>query len=245
MMKKPKMILFDYGQTLVNEARYNAIRGMEAVLQYATENKYHLSARQVQEKADELNKEIGRFAPSSDSGRLQIELPNRVFAHYLYESLGIKLDLPPEEIDAVFWNAEAPGKPTEGIQEFLAFLFRNGIRTGVISNIPYAGKVVENKIRKYIPDHCFEFIIASSEYVFCKPSPRIFQLALEKAGLAPEEVWYVGDNYDCDVAGARNAGIFPVWYLGAMRMHYKKKTDVMMINHWERLQEYILSCEDE
>lgn len=159
MMKKPKMILFDYGQTLVNETRYNAIRGMEAVLQYATENKYHLSARQVQEKADELNKEIGRFAPPSDSGRLQIELPNRVFAHYLYESLGIKLDLPPEEIDAVFWNAEAPGKPTEGIQEFLAFLFRNGIRTGVISNIPYAGKVVENKIQKYIPDHCFEITL--------------------------------------------------------------------------------------
>ena len=35
-MKKPKMILFDYGQTLVNEQRFNGVRGTEAVLKYAT-----------------------------------------------------------------------------------------------------------------------------------------------------------------------------------------------------------------
>lgn len=238
-MKKPKMIIFDYGQTLVNEARYDAIRGTEAVLQYATENKYNLSAKEIQKRADELNKEMGRFAPLQDSGRLQIELPNRVFAHYLYESLGIKVNLSPEEIDAVFWNAEAPGKPTEGIQDFLDFLSHNGIRTGVISNIPYAGKVVEDKIRRFIPGHSFEFIIASSDYVFCKPNPRIFQLALEKAGLSSEDVWYVGDNYDCDVIGARNVGMFPIWYVGAMHAPYVKKADVMMLEHWEQLQEYI------
>ena len=39
-MKKPKMILFDYGQTLVNEQRFNGVRGTEAVLKYATKNKY-------------------------------------------------------------------------------------------------------------------------------------------------------------------------------------------------------------
>lgn len=241
-MKKPKMILFDYGQTLVNEARYDAIRGTEAVLQYATENKYNLSAKQVQKRADELNQEMGRFAPLQDAGRLQIELPNRVFAHYLYESLGIKVDLSPEEIDAVFWNAEAPGKPTEGIQDFLDFLSGLEIRTGVISNIPYAGQVVEDKIRRFIPEHRFEFIIASSDYVFCKPNPRIFHLAMEKAGLSPEDVWYVGDNYDCDVLGARNAGIFPVWYVGAMRGRYKKREDVMVIAHWEQLKAYICAC---
>lgn len=238
-MKKPKMILFDYGQTLVNEARYDAIRGTEAVLKYATINKYDLSAKEIQKRAEELNKEMGRFAPLQDSRRLQIELPNRVFAQYLYESLGIRFSLSPEEIDAVFWNAEAPGKPTEGIQEFLDFLSDHGIRTGVISNIPYAGKVVEDKIRRFIPEHSFEFIIASSEYVFCKPSPRIFRLALEKAGLSPKDVWYVGDNYDCDVVGARNVGMFPVWYVGAMRESYQKKEDVMVVEHWEQLREYI------
>ena len=33
-MKKPKMILFDYGQTLVNEQYFDGVKGTEAVLKY-------------------------------------------------------------------------------------------------------------------------------------------------------------------------------------------------------------------
>ena len=44
-MKIPKMVLFDYGQTLIAEQKFDGVRGTEAVLQYATRNKYHLSDR--------------------------------------------------------------------------------------------------------------------------------------------------------------------------------------------------------
>ena len=57
-MKTPKMILFDYGQTLIAE-KFDGLKGTEAVLRYATRNKYHLSAEQVQAKADEINREFG------------------------------------------------------------------------------------------------------------------------------------------------------------------------------------------
>ena len=46
-MKIPKMVLFDYGQTFIAELNFDGIRGTEAVLQYATRNKYHLSAEQM------------------------------------------------------------------------------------------------------------------------------------------------------------------------------------------------------
>ena len=45
-----------------------------------------------------------------------------------------------------------------------------------------------------------------SEYMYRKPNNRIFALALEKAGLQAEDVWYIGDQYECDIVGARNAG---------------------------------------
>lgn len=35
-MEKPKMVLFDYGQTLVAEQKFDGVKGTEAVLQYAT-----------------------------------------------------------------------------------------------------------------------------------------------------------------------------------------------------------------
>ena len=135
-MKIPKMILFDYGQTLVAERRFDGVKGTAAVLRYAVRNKYGLSAEQVQAKADEINQELGRFDPEKRHLN-QIEIPNTMFTPYLYESMGIEIALTNAELDTVFWDAAAPGAATEGIEDFLKFLKNNGIRTGVISNICY------------------------------------------------------------------------------------------------------------
>ena len=167
------------------------------------------------------------------------EVPNHMFTKYLYESLGIEIALSPEEIDNIFWDAAAPGTPTEGISEFLSFLKQNDIRTAVISNISYSGVAVNRRINTCIPDNEFEFILATSEYLFRKPNHHIFDLALEKADLKPNEVWYVGDQYNCDIVGAGDAGMFPVWYIGAIDTEYHSASDVLTINKWKELKDYI------
>ena len=48
------------------------------------------------------------------------------------------------------------------------------------------------RINRLLPKNNFEFIITSSNYIFRKPHKRLFDLVLEKAGLRPEEVWYIG-----------------------------------------------------
>lgn len=239
-MKTPRMILFDYGQTLINEGKFDGVRGTEAVLRYATRNKYDKTAAQVQAEADFINSQLGRFDPQRRH-LFQVEVPNHMFTAYLYASQGIELSLDAEEIDRVFWNAAAPGEPTEGIREFLDFLEQKNIRTGVISNISFCGNVVEERIHSLIPDNHFEFILATSEYMYRKPHRRIFELALEKAGLSPEEVWYVGDNYECDVKGAVGAGLFPVWYTGAIGQLSEVHDDILTIRNWRELQEFLLS----
>lgn len=234
MLKKPKMIWFDYGQTLVNE-KFEGVKGTEAVLNYAVENKYSLSAAQVQAEADKINQELGRFDPAKRH-LFQVEVPNHMFTAYLYESLGIRLSLAPEEIDRVFWDAAAPGTPTEGIESFLEYLYQNEIRTGVLSNIAYAGSVVGDRINRLLPKHHFEFVIATSEYLYRKPHKRIFDLILEKSELSADEVWYIGDQYECDIVGAKNAGLFPIWYRGAVDTPPVEKGDVLTIADWARLQ---------
>lgn len=245
-MRTPKMILFDYGQTLVDEDKFDGIKGTEAVLRYATKNKYHKSAAQIQEAANAINAELGRF----DANRqrlLQAEVPNNMFSAYLYASQGIELSIGSDDIDRIFWDAAAPGRPTEGVEEFLHFLKQKDIRTGVISNISYSGKVVAERIHACLPENAFEFIIATSEYMFRKPNKRIFELALEKAGLPPEDVWYIGDNYACDIVGAKNAGIFPVWYVGSLhmpedaeeKMERGIEEEILVIREWDGLQKLI------
>lgn len=242
-MKRPKMILFDYGQTLINEAPFDGVKGTEAVLQYCTENKYHLTAEQIQQEANAINHELGRFDPARQH-LFQVEAPNHMFTSYLYESLGIKLSLTSDQVDQVFWDAAAPGVPTEGIAEFLEYLVQQGIRTGVISNISFCGRVVEQRIRGTFPGHPFEFILATSEYLFRKPNKRIFQLALEKADLKPEEVWYIGDQYECDIVGATGAGLLPVWYIGAMGMPYTPREEVLTADSWDKVRTMLDQCDD-
>ncbi len=232
-MEIPKMILFDYGQTLVAERKFDGVKGTEAVLRYATRNKYNLSAEQVQAKANEINQEF-RFAPENRH-LFQIEIPNTMFTPYLYESQGIEIALSNSEIDTVFWNAAAPGVPTEGIKDFLEYLKNKGIRTGVISNIAYDPSVVAERINRLLPENSFEFIITSSNFMFRKPNRRIFDLALEKAELSPDEVWYIGDQYECDVKGSLNVGLLPVWYTGAIDLPYTEDKNILTVKDWNEL----------
>ena len=113
----------------------------------------------------------------------------------------------------------------------------NGIRTGVISNIAYAATVVAQRIKRLLPENAFEFIITSSSYMFRKPNKRIFDLALEKAELAPEEVWYIGDQYECDIKGALSTGLFPVWYIGAIDLPYTEDKNILTVKSWNALKQ--------
>ncbi len=236
-MKKPKMIMFDYGQTLVDEGRMNAVEGTREVLKYSKSNKYNLTAEEVQKFADEINFELGRTDPARRD-EFMIEVPNHMFTSYLYKYLGIELALTPDEIDNVFWSASNYCIPTDGIVDFLEYLKTENIRTAVVSNISFCGESLKNKINNAIPTNNFEFIIASSEFIFRKPSEHIFELALRTAELYAEDVWFVGDNYKCDVLGASSVGMTSILYDGASTRE-DIRSDCLKITHWNELKEII------
>lgn len=236
-MTIPRMILFDYGQTLADERPFDGVAGTRAVLAHAVSNKYKRTAEEIQAEADAINRQLGRFDPERKH-LFQVEVPNHMFTAYLYQSMGIELSLAPADIDRTYWYAASPARPTEGLPALLDFLHARGIRTGVISNITYCGEVVRERIDALLPGHHFEFIIATSEYMFRKPNRRIFDLALEKAALPAADVWYCGDNIRCDVDGAREAGLTAVHYVGATD-HPRQAEGAVTIRHWNELQQLL------
>ncbi len=58
---------------------------------------------------------------------------------------------------------------------------------------------------------------------------------MEKAGLQPEDVWYIGDQYECDVKGSLNAGLLPVWYIGAIDLPYTEDKNILTVTDWNEL----------
>jgi putative hydrolase of the HAD superfamily len=242
--KKPKMILFDYGQTLLNEQIFDGVRGTQAVLDCCVENPDNIAAEQIQELANELNREMRRFIPET-SYICELEIHNHQFQKYLYECFNINPIVSPVQLETTFWNAASPGIPTKNIESFLDYLKNQKIRVGIISNISYSGEALTNRINKIFPEHVFEFIIATSEYVFRKPHKRIYELALKKAKLQASEVWYCGDNGICDVDGAKNIGITPVWYKGAIQTSkITPELECISIHDWEELKNILENLEE-
>jgi putative hydrolase of the HAD superfamily len=239
-MKLPKMILFDYGQTLISESKFNGVAGTGAVLRYATRNPNNISAEQIQAFANELNNDIGRYKPDVRNA-INIEIHNHIFQNYLYEYFDIEIGLTHFELEKVFWDNASPGVITNNIQLLLSYLKERGIRSGVISNISYSGEALENRIYSMLPENEFEFILATSEYVFRKPHNRIFELGLRKAKLKPEDVWYCGDSTYFDIEGASNSGIQPVWYTGALESDNKIEPvkGTIIIKEWLELIEIL------
>jgi HAD superfamily hydrolase (TIGR01549 family) len=86
----------------------------------------------------------------------------------------------------------------------LAELRSRGLRTVVASNwdcsLPLA--LEQAGLRSLL-----DGVAASAVVGAAKPSPELFQAALELAGCAPSEALHVGDSLDKDVQGARAAGV--------------------------------------
>ncbi len=65
----------------------------------------------------------------------------------------------------------------------------------------------------------FQEVITSERSGHLKPDPRMFQHALTRTGATAAESLMIGDNLECDVLGAYNAGIDQVYFNPAKRGH--------------------------
>ncbi len=205
-MNKPRMIIFDYGHTLLYEPEFDFLRGEKEICKHIVKNPKQLTNEEINKFGVELYQ---KYEVCRKQG---FEPHEWQFMRLKYEYLGIELDISYAEAEKILWNNVSWGACMPLAEEMLDCLKENGIRSGVISNIGWSGTALTERINRLLPENQFEFIIASSEYGIRKPNSMIFELALQKADLQPSDVWYCGDNVKADVYGAKSAGIFPVFY---------------------------------
>jgi HAD superfamily hydrolase (TIGR01549 family) len=126
------------------------------------------------------------------------------------------LQVPPAAIEAITTELRAEDarsqfslwrvmdRDTPGV---IRELRRRGFTLAVVSNAD--GRVPAALAARGIADQ-FAAIVDSHLVGVEKPAARIFEIALEACRALPREAVYVGDIYEIDVVGARNAGIAPV-----------------------------------
>jgi len=227
-MKKPEMILFDYGQTLVGESKYNHIKGFENLLLYAKHNPDNITAEELASFYNSMRERI--WCDNSAN----VEPHSNFLFRYIAEYFDIGFDISYDRMEQIFWDTAVEFEIMENIDIILDELYKKGIRTAVISNIDYSERTLERIINRFLPNNHFEFIIASSEYIFRKPDKELFDLAAKKAKISLENSWFCGNDEYYDVEGAAKNGLRAFWYTGSRFYKPKRKPecDYTLIENW-------------
>ncbi|KPN97541.1 2-haloalkanoic acid dehalogenase [Lysinibacillus sp. ZYM-1] len=84
------------------------------------------------------------------------------------------------------------------------------VKVGIITN----GSVERQKAKIFHTnlDHCFDTIIISDEVGWRKPDKRIFEFALNRLHVNPEDTLFVGDDLEKDIGGCQQANIKGIWF---------------------------------
>jgi putative hydrolase of the HAD superfamily len=92
----------------------------------------------------------------------------------------------------------------DGVRPALAALRAHGLTLVVVSNAN--GTLRAHMDRIGLASHV-DIVIDSQDEGVEKPDPRLFAIALDRAGARAESTIHVGDLYQVDVVGARAAGL--------------------------------------
>ena len=97
MKQKPKMILFDYGGTLLCEPEWDMLRGERALFKHVVANPHHFTPEQLCSWEKEYFQSL---QPVRDLGADPTEIQMLRLKYALH---GIKLGIPYEEQAFIFW----------------------------------------------------------------------------------------------------------------------------------------------
>ena len=203
MTEELDAVFFDLGGTLIDVAVPRERTWTEVLAGQGMKVDEAAVGRAIRRADRELD---NRFAEVQDSderrfwvkydemvlGDLGLEVPDDGWVDDLSESLA-KVVMNEEA-----WKDYPDAKPT------LRSLSQRDMTVGLISN---ATDLARRVMRRLDLERYFDPIVISSEVGARKPSRRIFDIALERAGVSPGRSLFIGDKPGVDVVGAGRTGM--------------------------------------
>src|SRR5512142_3147607 len=161
---------------------------------------YQTPRQQLAERLGMEYDDLDRLVFNSETG-LQAAI-GAITPQQHWEAVMKRLKRPAEEMTAIREEFFAGDIVDRTLVDFIRSL-RGKYKTGLISN--NWGDLRESLIREKFED-AFDTIIISAEVGVAKPDPKIFQIALEQAGVRPNEAVFVDDFY-VNIEGCEKVGM--------------------------------------
>ena len=160
------------------------------------------------------------------------------------ESLGYSFDVESEII------AGATNAFCEGFMEYVRIddhaksaleKLHGKYKLGIVSNFAIP-ECVDKLLEKHGLDAFFDVVVVSGAVNKRKPSPEIFQKALEEMGVSAENTVFVGDTVDADVIGAKAAGMKVIFIERRVQKDAEQACPNQKIKSLSELLEAIKNC---
>lgn len=206
MPQRPRGLLFDYGGTLVEEREFNPRAGIEVLIRAASPPPT-ADFDAILARAERVAREV-----TDRRDIVQIETPWASITRLIHDCFGTRFGSPLADLELAFWNASVRTHPMPGVQDALLEFRRRGVPIGVVSNSSFGQRIIRHELAKHGLADGLAVIAVSAEYAVRKPNPLLFEAAAGLLGVPPAHVWFMGDQVDTDVVGARAAGMTPFLY---------------------------------
>ena len=203
-----KAVIFDYIGTLVNCKGYTMEASMENLYTALTSEGFKVSKdrflaayAQAHEKYRKIRYEELR------------EVTNAVWVAEALSNLGFEVTEDDYRIKCalnVFFKAYIDSFELRGDTKKLLKQAQNQSKVGLISNFTHAS-VIYSSLRHLGINAFFNVVVVSEETGWRKPSPKIFQEALNRLQIKANEAVYIGDSPNEDIKGAKAAGLKTVF----------------------------------
>ncbi|MGH2807722.1 MAG: HAD family hydrolase [Actinomycetota bacterium] len=201
-----EVVFFDVGLTLLRPHPSFA----ELFAATCREGGPDVSPEAVEEVQSRLAPHLMDLAAESgvDKPTLSAEASRR-FWTYLYRRFLDELGLDHALVDRLYavFSSSASYKLFDDVLPTVTALEDAGYRLGLISNFEHW---LEEMLIELEIGHRFDPVVISALEGIEKPDPRIYELALARAGVAPPGAVHVGDTPSADVEPAAQVGITPV-----------------------------------
>ena len=209
-MQPVRGILFDFGHTLVDFQRtQEALHAAYEQIRARIEAVAYMEVPELLDLVERVAGGVDRLVAESYEQRRMEEVDQ---AELFRQALsGIGFDLPDDIIEhIVALDHSAYSNSITVEPEILAALDelrRARYRMGLVSNISLRPDLMRADLERMGLAKYLDAMVFSSEVGLRKPDSRIFQEALDRLGVEPQETVFVGDRLYDDVSGAQAVGM--------------------------------------
>jgi putative hydrolase of the HAD superfamily len=156
----------------------------------------------------------------------------------IHDFLGIRFDVPLQDLELGFWKASVHTRPMMGAKEALTQIHEFGIPYAVVSNCSFSEGVIRYELAKCgLTDH-LSFIVVSAEYLARIPNRLLFDTAAARLGVESQDIWFVGDRLDTDILGAKRANMTALWFCPETQNDRSNEVD-MVVSSWDEIVRHI------